>query len=211
MDLHEWKKFQVEKAKLEAKRKLSLGEEATSQILTPEELEEAKQEFEIETFSEAVDFDDYLDLEEVEICEETGCIIETVFVQDQFGEEIDLEFEFEADLLEQNLVKLNEIKELLFAESYEIIYEAEKAKVVFNRGKGGITKTKKCPPGTKLKGKKCIPQTGTDKAGNKRLGIKLKRAKKAMGAGKKKKAALKAKITKKRVAGKARNYSGTEG
>ena len=40
--------------------------------------------------------------------------------------------------------------------------------------------------------------------------LKLKRAKKALGTGKKKKAALRAKITKRRVANRARNYGGIE-
>ena len=86
---------------------------------------------------------------------------------------------------------------------------AGKADVTFTRAGGQISKKKTCKKGFKLKGNKCIPQSGTEKAGNRKLGIKLKRAKKAAGAGAKKKAAIKAKITKKRTAGKSRNFSNT--
>ena len=84
-----------------------------------------------------------------------------------------------------------------------------RARVIFRRSKGRITKRKRCPRGTRLQGNRCRPQTGTQKARLRRTGIKLKRAKRAMGAGKKKLAALKSRITKKRVKTRSRNYAGT--
>ena len=85
-----------------------------------------------------------------------------------------------------------------------------RAKIVFKRAKGKITKRKKCPQGMKIAGRRCLPQTGTQKASNRRMSIKLKRAKKAQGAAMKKKAARIGKITKARVKGRSRmNFSGT--
>jgi len=61
----------------------------------------------------------------------------------------------------------------------------------------------------RLAGNRCLPQTGTQKAKMRRAGIKLKRAKRAMGGGAKKKAALKSKITKRRVKGRSRSLANT--
>ena len=51
--------------------------------------------------------------------------------------------------------------------------------------------------------------TGTQKSKERRRGIKLKRAFKAMGAGKKKKAQIKKSITTRRIRGRARNLANT--
>ena len=75
--------------------------------------------------------------------------------------------------------------------------------------KDDFVKRKRCKAGTRLQGNRCVPQTGTRKSALRRTGIKLKRAMRARGAGKKKLASLKRKITKKRVAGRARTYAGT--
>ena len=98
----------------------------------------------------------------------------------------------------------------MFAEDYEyeVVAESNMAKVVFKRSGGTISKKKVCGPGMRLVGKRCLPQAGAQKSKERVKGIKLKRAKKAMGAGLKKKAAIKAKITKKRVKGRTRNFSG---
>ena len=58
-----------------------------------------------------------------------------------------------------------------------------------------------------LNGRRCLPQTGTKKAKMKKLGIKLKRAKKAMGSAAKRKAARIGKITKKRIKGRNRSLA----
>jgi len=87
--------------------------------------------------------------------------------------------------------------------------ESHAAKIVFKRSKGEVVKKKKCAKGMRLVGNKCLPQTGTQKGEERRRGIKLKRAFKAMGAGKKKKAQIKKKITDRRVKGRARNLANT--
>jgi hypothetical protein len=142
------------------------------------------------------------------------------FVPMEDGEEYDLEFAIEDrtyydDAIENYL----KIKDALFAEDYEVhdvevmqedgtvVIDEKMARVIFKRSKGTITKKKKCMPGMRLAGRRCLPQTGTQKAKMKRLGIKLKRAKKAMGAAKKKKAARIAKITKKRIKGRTRSLA----
>ena len=61
----------------------------------------------------------------------------------------------------------------------------------------------------RLAGNRCLPQTGTQKAKERRKGIKLKRARRAMGGGAKKKAALKGKITKRRVKTRSRSLANT--
>lgn len=212
MNLKEWKTKTFQDLKEEAKKFVSLDEmDNALNLVSKEVVEEIVEELTVENYREVVeDFED-LDLQVSIICEETGVEEFYEFIPEEFGEEIDIVLEMKAELLEDKIVNLSEIKNLFFAEDYdfEIDEKTGMADVTFTRSKGTITKKKKCKTGYKLKGNKCIPQTGTEKAGNRKVGIKLKRAKKAMGSGKKKKAALKAKITKKRVAGKARNFSNT--
>ena len=209
MNLTEWKKQTAEKLRETAKAEIRQGVDLVeSGFLTEEVISELFEEVKIEDFSEIVSFEEEFVFETF-TDPETGIVEEFDFEPSKLSERMDLEFEI--DLVEGKVpyVALGKIRDMLFAEDYDVVVEAEKAKVVFNRAGGHITKKKKCAPGMKLKGNKCVPQTGTEKAGNRVQGIKLKRAKKAMGAGKKKKAAIKAKITKKRVAAKARNFSGT--
>jgi hypothetical protein len=111
-----------------------------------------------------------------------------------------------------DFVKLGQMRDLFMAEDYEVevIEESKRANIVFKRSKGKIIKKKKCGKGMRLVGNRCLPQTGGQKAKERVKGIKLKRAKRAMGSGKKKKAAIKAKITKRRVQGRARHFGNTE-
>ena len=110
-----------------------------------------------------------------------------------------------------SLLTLGKIRDLFFAEDYEVevLEESNRAKIVFKRSKGEIVKKKKCGKGMRLVGNRCLPQTGTQKSKERRRGVKLKRAFKAMGKGKKKKAALKRKITTTRVKGRSRNLGNT--
>ena len=132
------------------------------------------------------------------------------FIPSVDGEEYDLEYEWD-EVSDDGIEQWKSIKDKMFAEGLllgdiEVITETKQASVVFKRAKGAIVKKKKCTPGFKLKGRKCIKQTGSDRSANRRLGIKLKRAKKAQGVGKKKRAALKAKITKRKTKGRARTF-----
>ena len=212
MNLKEWKVKNSEELKQEAKAFAESGDTDRAVRLVPEEiLEEIKQELVIENYSEIVEDFEELDLTLEEICEETGLVEQYQFVPDEFGQKMDITIQVDESVINEKLMNLADVKDLFFAEDFdfEIDEKTGKADVTFTRASGKIQKKKTCKKGFKLKGNKCIPQTGTDKAGNKKLGLKLKKAKRAMGAGKKKKAALKAKITKKRTAGKARNFSNT--
>lgn len=206
LTLNEWKSKAVAEEKRYYKKLISEKAELPENNLA----EEARLEYEIENFYELVPVKESIDLTETTQIE-NGLMEYFDFVPSAFGEEFDIEMEIDLSVMDPSVDLLNKIKQSLFAEDYEleIITEAEAANVVFTRGKGGIEKKKTCPPGTKLAGNKCLPQTGTEKAVNKKKGIVLKRAKRAQGMADKKKAAIKAKITKDRVASKSRNYSGT--
>jgi hypothetical protein len=152
------------------------------------------------------------------------------FLPDKYADMMDIEIET-TDHYDAGIENYLRIRDSIFADDMDVIEadlpeealseddpleygvtpmgEAGRARVVFRRAKGRIVKRKRCPAGSRLKGFRCVPQSGTQKAGNRRLGIKLKRAQRARGAGDKKRAALRGRITKKRVAGRSRNYSGT--
>lgn len=205
LSLTEWKLKTVAEEKQYYKEMLSEGKELPKAFLA----EEAYEEYLIETFSQVVT-ESVVDLtEEVEI--ENGLVEYFDFVPSPIGEKYDIEMEVDLTVIDPSVDFFLQLKEALYAEDYDVEYieEAEKAQVVFSRGSGGIEKKKKCAPGLKLKGNKCVAQAGTEKAQNKKQGIKLKKAQRARGAADKKKAAIKAQITKKRVSSKARNYSGT--
>lgn len=211
MNLSEWKQLTIEGMRNQIKSSLMEGKEPEGRFLSnfsDEEMAEIREEIEIESFCEEVDFEDEIELiEETEGGEELQEILE--FVVDQNGTLMDVELEIDTVLYDLNEEVLNQIRDVFFAESYEVMFEAAgKAKVVFRRSAGKITKRKKCGKGMSLKGNRCIPQTGSKKAKNRIRGIKIRRAKKSIGGGMKKKAALKARITKRRVAGRARNYAG---
>ena len=205
LSLTEWKLKTIAEEKQYYKEMLSEGKELPEVFLA----EEAYEEYLIETFSQVVT-ESVVDLtEEVEI--ENGLVEYFDFVPSSIGEKYDIEMEVDLTVIDPSIDFFLQLKEALHAEDYDVEYieEAEKAQVVFSRGSGGIEKKKKCAPGTKLKGNQCIPQAGTEKAQNKKQGIILKKAQRARGAADKKKAAIKAQITKKRVSSKSRNYSGT--
>jgi len=213
MNLNEW--FSIKKESAALKFKESLAEDydnATCNILTEEEQELCREEFMIESYAEVVEDFEELDMTAVSVCEDTQINEIYDFMPSEMGSVMDLEFEFDMEVCEQlQFDTLVRLKEMLNAESYDIeeLPEAQKAKVVFNRSKGNITKKKVCGKGMKLKGNKCIPQTGTQKAKERKKGIVLKRAKRAMGSGAKKKAAIQSRITKKRTSGRSRNFSQT--
>lgn len=211
MNLHEWKKSQTDSLREEYKDSIRQGVDAKDHFLfDQDQIAEMQEEVRIEEWSETVDFEGDLDLSESFISEDDGDLHEYFdFVPSELGEETDIELEFDLDVIDPSVDLLQKLKEKFFAEDYDIEIDEKKAKVVFNRSAGKVVKRKKCGPGMRLKGNRCIPQTGGQKAKEKRKGIKLKRAKRAMGAGKKKRAAIKARITKKRVAGKSRNFGNT--
>lgn len=234
MNLLEWKKYQTQTFREELKKQMHSGVSHNSHFLfTESELEEMQQEVEIERFDEVVEFDGELNLD-IELIENYAEVQEVFdFAPDQDGSVMDLEFEFDLNETDLSVNSMLALKELLFAEDYEMeiieddveeeLEEAEKnppggkknkgkaqrAKVIFKRAKGEVKKKKICGPGMRLAGNRCLPQTGTQKAKMRRVGIKLKRAKKAMGKGAKKKAAIKTKITKRRVKGRSRSIANT--
>ena len=209
MDLTEWKQAALAEERERVKTALLENNETEVSLLSPETIEEIKEEIAIEMFREEIQFEGTFEIEDlIEDFDEVQEDFE--FTPNEYGQRMDLEFEIDTDIFNPTYMTLGKIRDLLFAEDY-VVKEANdrKAKVVFKRAGGKISKSKKCGPGMKLKGNRCIPQSGTEKAGERKKGIKLKRAKRAMGAGAKKKAAIKAKITKKRVAGRNRSYAGT--
>ena len=206
MNLTEWKQKQISEER-ERIKGLIREESDIDTWFSEEDLEELREEVLFEDFSEDIFFEGEYDLSPIDL--EEGCVFEHTFVPDQFGEKMDIEVEFDLTENELSLPLIGKMRDAFFAEDYEVEVDEDKAKVVFTRAGGKISKKKKCKKGTKLKGNKCIPQSGSDKAGNRMLGIKLKRAKKTIGAGAKKKAAIKAKVTKKRIAGRSRGFGGT--
>jgi hypothetical protein len=156
------------------------------------------------------------------------------FIPDEFGQLMDIEMEIDdqIDHVDDGVKNYLALKDAMFSDTFDVMDadlpeavenddpmehgittfdEAQpgRARVIFRRSKGRIVKRKRCKAGTRLQGNRCVPQTGTRKSALRRTGIKLKRAMRARGAGKKKLASLKRKITKKRVAGRARTYAGT--
>jgi len=231
MNLLEWKQYQTQTFREELKRQMQNGIGHESHFMfTESELEEMRQEVEIEQFDETVVFEGEFNLD-IELIENHSEVQEMFdFAPDEDGSVMDIEVEFNLDEVNLNTANLQKLKELFFAEDYEVeiideeeLEEAEKnppggkkmkgkasrAKVIFKRAKGEIKKKKICGPGMRLAGNRCLPQTGTQKAKMRRVGIKLKRAKKAMGKGAKKKAAIKSKITKRRVKGRSRSIANT--
>ena len=260
MNLLEWKQYQTQTFREELKRQMHAGVSHDHHFLfSDDQLEEMKQEVEIERFEETVTFDGEIDLDP-QLIENHSEVQEVFdFVPNEEGQVMDLVFEFNLDEVDPSINSMNALRELLFAEDYEMemieeeemcpeaccgkpvsecdcgpdcehcdCYEKNKlseeknpaggkkakgkpsrAKVIFKRAKGEVKKKKICGPGMRLAGNRCLPQTGTQKAAMRRQGIKLKRAKRAMGGGAKKKAALKAKITKRRVKGRSRSLAKT--
>jgi len=209
MNLFEWKEKTFEDLKENAKLKLRNDEEGI-EFFTEEQLEQFREEIEIEDFSEIVNFEEEFDFEQTFVDPETLVTEVFDFEPNKYGEKMDLFFEVDLSVYEPSFTALGQIRDSLFAEDYEfeVVDEGKMAKVVFKRSGGTISKKKVCGPGMRLVGKRCLPQAGSQKSKERVKGIKLKRAKKAMGAGLKKKAAIKAKITKKRVKGRTRNFSG---
>lgn len=220
MNLLEWKQYQTQTFREELKKQMMNGvSHDTHFLFSEEQLDEIKQEVEIEQFEETVEFNGEIDLD-LPLIEKHSEVQETFdFAPDEDGTVMDLVFEFDLADIDPSINGMNALRELLFAEEYEFVKEEEdenideakkkpgKVKVIFKRAKGEIKKKKICGPGMRLAGNRCLPQTGTQKAKERRKGIKLKRAKRAMGGGAKKKAALKGKITKRRVKTRSRSLA----
>lgn len=211
MDLFEWRQKKTDNIREQVKDQIREGFDLTSHfLLSAQDLEDIREEILIEEYSEVVTDFDEVSLEE-EVSDSTEPQVFYEFSPWSDGAAMNIEMEFDLNLFEMDFVKLGKIRDTIFAEDYEIEIDenANKAKVVFQRSKGEITKKKTCGPGMRLVGNRCLPQTGSQKSKERQKGIKLKRAKKASGAAVKKRAAIKAKITKKRVAGRSRSYSST--
>ncbi len=213
-----------------------LSEEEIAEIKSELEIENYQ---ETVYFEESIDLSEYFETDlNDEDCEcpedEEDCSCPEVFydfIPDEYGEMMDLEFElYDNSFEDDGIVQFLKIKDAIFADDFEVVKDVEmeesfnedplehgmtavgeagRAKIIFRRSKGTIVKRKRCPRGTRIAGTRCVPQTASMKAGNRRKGIKLKRAMKRIGAGAKKRASIRRKITKKRVTGRSRNYSGT--
>ena len=210
MNLFQWKQEKLDTFREQLKNQIREGFDVDKHFLfSQEQIEEIKEEIFIEDFSEIVEDFDELSLDMEDLTESTKLQEGFEFIPEKNGFYMDIEAEFSTELM-LTLESLSKVKDLFFAEDYEILEEGQtKAKIVFRRSQGKIIKKKLCGPKMRLVGNRCLPQTGTQKSKERRKGIKLKRAKKAMGAGKKKKAAIKAKITNRRVAGRARTLGNT--
>lgn len=210
MNLTEWKSKTIEEQIIEIKEKLREGLTVTSIIFSDDEIKTFGEEIDIEDFAEDVDWEDEINLEEdlIEGHDEPQEYLE--FIPEADGEKMDLFFECDLDEFNPSIASLNAIKELVFAEDYdyEIDEDKNRAKIQFRRAGGKISKRKKCAKGMRLRGRRCVPQTGGQKAKERVKGIRLKRAKKAMGKGKKKLATIRSKITKRRTKGRSRNWAG---
>lgn len=212
-NLFEWKQSKLETFREQLKDQIREGFDVNDHFLfTTQEIEEIKEEVLIEDYRDLVeDFDEVnLDDDEIEISETPQYSYE--FEPSEDGMKIDLEMEVNLKEFDLSFNSIAKIRDSLFAEDYEleVIEEADRAKIIFKRSGGKIFKRKVCGRGMRLVGNKCLPQTGTQKSQERVKGVKLKRAKKAMGAGAKKKAMLKKNITSRRVSGRARNLSNTE-
>lgn len=214
-NLFEWKQEKVENFREQLKDQVREGFDVETHFLfTAEQIAEIKEEIEIEDFEEIVEDFEELSLDEDEL-EETGFVHEAYeFVPNENGSSMDIEIEIDTSLVEVSEETLEKLCALFFAEEADVEYIEEsggvaRAKIIFRRSKGEVVKRKKCTKGMRLVGNRCLPQTGTQKSKERRRGIKLKRAFKAMGAGKKKKAKIKAKITTRRIRGRARNLANT--
>ena len=210
-NLFEWKQEKTETFREQLKDQIREGFDVETHFLfSNEEIEEIKEEILIEDYSEIVEDFEEISLEDE--LEESSELLEAFeFLPKANGSVMDIEVEVDLEIAEMSLLTLGKLRDLFFAEDYEIeeIEESTRAKIIFRRSKGEVIKKKKCGKGMRLVGNRCLPQTGTQKSKERRKGIKLKRAFKAMGAGKKKKAQIKKKITSRRVQGRARNLANT--
>lgn len=211
-NLFEWKQDKLETFREQLKDQIREGFDVNTHFLfTEEQIQEVKDEVEIEDFAEIVEDFEEISLDDDDLFESTDLQEAFEFLPNSDGTLMDIEAEVDLEIADLDESTLEKICGLLFAEEAEIeMIDETRAKIVFKRSKGEVVKKKKCGKGMRLVGNRCLPQTGTQKSKERRKGIKLKRAFKAMGAGKKKKAQIKKKITKRRIAGRARNLANTE-
>lgn len=210
MNLREWKISQKTKHREALKEAHIAGIEVLeSSMFSAEEIQELCEEAEVEAFCEMMEDWEELSLDDDLLTESSSPEDSYEFIPSSAGRYTDVEIEVDLDSFSVSEDALERIKDTFFAESYEVIVEGNLAKIVFKRSKGEVFKKKKCGKGMRLVGNKCLPQTGTQKSAERRRGIKLKRAFRAMGAGKKKKAQIKKKITDRRIRGRSRNLANT--
>lgn len=212
-NLHEWKHAKLAELRMEVKGQMREGIEITEHFaFTEDELRMFEEEVEIESYSELFEDWEVVSLEDDELQESSEPQDYFDFIPSESGSRMDVEAELDLNKYEIDEDVLDKIASLFFAEEveYEVIEEGLRAKIIFKRSKGEVYKKKKCAKGMRLMGNRCLPQTGTQRGEERRRGIKLKRAFKAMGAGKKKKAQIKKKITKRRIKGRQRNLANTE-
>lgn len=211
-NLFEWKQDKLDTFREQLKNQIREGFDPEGHFLfSAQEIQEIKDEVLIEDYSELVeDFDEVsLDEDELEMSSEPQEAYE--FEPSKDGQKMDIEIEVNLEQFNIDFASIARIRDTFFAEDYEIeMIDEGSAKIIFKRSGGKIFKRKVCGKGMRLAGNRCIPQTGSQKSKERVKGIKLKRAKKAMGAGAKKKAMLKKKITSRRVRGRARNLANTE-
>ena len=211
-NLFEWKQDKLETFREQLKDQIREGFDVNSHFLfTEEQIQEVKDEVEIEDFAEIVEDFEEISLDDDDLFESTDLQEAFEFLPNADGSLMDIEAEVDLEITDLDESTLEKICGLLFAEEAEIeMIDEARAKIIFRRSKGEVIKKKKCGKGMRLVGNRCLPQTGSQKSKERRKGIKLKRAFKAIGAGKKKKAQIKKKITKRRTQGRARNLANTE-
>ena len=210
MNLTEWKQTKHAEMRQQVKDLMTEGHEITEHFhFSADTLQEIKEEVEVEQFCEIMEDWEQIDLDEDLLTESVDLQDAYEFIPNPKGRVTDVEVEIDLSMHNVTEGLLDRMKDAFFAEEYEYIVEAGMARIVFKRSKGEVYKKKKCAKGMRLVGNKCLPQTGTQKSKERRKGIKLKRAFRAMGAGKKKKAQIKKKITQRRIRGRARNLANT--
>ena len=121
MNLLEWKQYQTQTFREELKRQMHAGvSHDTHFLFSDEQLEEMKQEVEIERFEETVTFDGEIDLDP-QLIENHSEVQEVFdFVPNEEGQVMDLVFEFDLNVIDPSINSMNALRELLFAEDYEM-------------------------------------------------------------------------------------------
>ena len=130
MNLLEWKQYQTQTFREELKKQMMNGvSHDTHFLFSEEQLDEIKQEIEIEQFEETVSFDGELEIDRplIEGHSEIQEVLD--FVPDEDGSVMDLVFEFDLNEIDPSINGMNALRELLFAEEYEFVTEEELADI----------------------------------------------------------------------------------
>ena len=116
MNLLEWKKYQTKTFGEELKKQMhnGIGHE-THFLFSDSQLEEMRQEVEIEKFEETVEFDGEFEVD-IKLIENHSEVQEVYdFAPDEDGSVMDLVFEFDLSEIDPSVNGMNALKELLFA------------------------------------------------------------------------------------------------